>query len=75
MASNNAMAGDASVGCSKWTCSTINGGDLVENCWAVGGYRTPIEGDMSSVKIDVCDMDILRCIKRIYDCALNLLSS
>lgn len=60
------MADDTSVGCGRWTCPTVNGGDLVVNGGAVGGYRTPIEGDMSSVKVDVSDMDITRCIKEIY---------
>ena len=43
MISNNTMASDAGVGCSRWTCATINGGDLVVNCWAVGRYRAPVK--------------------------------
>jgi hypothetical protein len=70
--SNDTMASDASICCSRWTCPTIKGSYLVVYCRAVGGYRGPVKGDVSSVKVDVSDTDIVRCIKKIYDC-MNLL--
>ena len=72
--SNNTMASDAGVVCSRWTHPTVNGGDLVVNCLAVGRYRAPVKGDVPSIKVNIRDTDITRCIKRIYR-VFNLLSS
>ena len=63
------MASDASVGCSRWTYPTINGNYLVVYCRAVGRYRAPAKGDVASVKVNISDMDIMRCVKKIYGCA------
>lgn len=74
MTSDNTMASDANVGCCKWTYPTINSGDLVVNCRAVGRYRAPVKGDVSSIKVDIDDMDITRCIKRIYVFVIKLIN-